>query len=126
MQASEKIYKAAEEAVKILAKEHTPEVYDKAEHNGRWLASLLREAVRKIEGTLGDDVGRAWDAAWVLVEDFHERRSKEDVIWELKHVKKLVKLMNVFRSSGQEVRCRGVQARFTRSETIGAGEGGRV
>ena len=93
MQASEKIYKAAEEAVKILAKEHTPEVYDKAEHNGRWLASLLREAVRKIEGTLGDDVGRAWDAAWVLVEDFHERRSKEDVIWELKHVKKLVKLI---------------------------------
>jgi len=31
VQASEKIYKAAEEAVKILAKEHTPD--DKAEHN---------------------------------------------------------------------------------------------
>jgi len=66
VQVSEKIYKAAEEAVKIFAKEHTPEVYDKAEHNGRWLASLLREAVRKIEGAPGDDVGRAWDAAWVL------------------------------------------------------------
>jgi len=31
VQASGKIYKAAEEAVKILAKEHTPD--DKAEHN---------------------------------------------------------------------------------------------
>ena len=31
----------------------------------------------------------------VYVEGFHERRlSKEDIIWELKHVKKLVKLIN--------------------------------
>ena len=98
MQACEKIYKAAEDAVKILAKEYAPQVYDEAEHNGRWLASLLREAVRRIEieGRLGEDVSRGWYAAWFLhVEGFHERRlSKEDIAWGLKHVKKLVKLIN--------------------------------
>ena len=51
VQACEKIYKDAEDAVKILAKEHAPVVYDEAEHNGRWLASLPREAVRMIEVT---------------------------------------------------------------------------
>ncbi len=97
VQACEKIYKAAEDAVKILAtKEYAPKVYDAAEHNGRWLASLLKEAVRRIEDRLGEDVGRGWYAAWFLhVEGFHERRlSKEDIAWGLKHVKKLIKLIN--------------------------------
>ncbi|MCW3134711.1 MAG: PaREP1 family protein [Methanophagales archaeon] len=101
VQACEKIYKAAEDAMKILAKEYTPEVYDVAEKNGKWLASLLREAVRKIEDRLGEDVGRGWYAAWFLhVEGFHERRlSKEDITWGLKHVKKLVDLLERSRSS---------------------------
>jgi hypothetical protein len=96
VQACEKIYKTAEDAVKILAKEHAPEVYDAAEHNSRWLASLLREAVRRIEDRLGEDVSRGWYAAWFLhVEGFHERKlSKEDFAWGLKHVEKLVKHIN--------------------------------
>jgi len=57
VQACEKIYKAAEDTVKILAKEYAPEVYQKAEHNGRWLASQLREAVRRMETRPGEDVG---------------------------------------------------------------------
>ena len=97
VQACEEIYKAAEDTVRILAKEYAPEVYQKAEHNGRWLASLLREAVRRMESRLGEDVGRGWDAAWVLhVEGFHERRlNKEDIAWELKHVEKLVELIHL-------------------------------
>jgi hypothetical protein len=45
---------------------------------------------------LGEDVGRGWAEAWVLhVEGFHERRlSKEDVIWGLKYMKKLLKLID--------------------------------
>jgi hypothetical protein len=96
VQACEKIYKAAEDAVRILAKEYAPEVYQKAEENGRWLASLLREAVRRMETRLGEDVSKGWYAAWFLhVEGFHERRlSKEDIAWGLKHIKKLVKFIN--------------------------------
>ena len=95
VQASEKIYKAAEDAVKILAKEYAAEAYAEAEHNGRWSASLLREAVRRIENRLGEDVGRGWAEAWILhVEGFHERRlSKEDVFSGLKHVERLVNLI---------------------------------
>lgn len=96
VQACEKIYKAAEDAVKLLAKEYAPEVYDEAEHNGRWFASLLRKAVRSLETRLGEDVSHGWAEAWILhVEGFHEKRlGKEDITWGLKHVKKLIKLIN--------------------------------
>jgi len=64
-QASEKIYKAAENTVKILAKTHTPDIYHEAETRGRWTVSLLDKAVRAMESILGEDagVGRGWDAA---------------------------------------------------------------
>jgi hypothetical protein len=51
VQSCEKIYKAAEDAMKILAKEHAPDVYEEA-GDGRWLASLLKKVVRAIESRL--------------------------------------------------------------------------
>jgi hypothetical protein len=52
-----------------------------SEHNGRWLASLHREAVRRMEDRFGEDVSHGWTEAWILhVGGFHERRlSKEDI-----------------------------------------------
>jgi hypothetical protein len=95
VQASEKIYKAAENAVKILAKTHIPDIYGEAESRGRWTVSLLDKAVRSLERKLGEDVGRGWDAAWVLhVEGFHEERLDEEAVkWRLRHVLRLVNLL---------------------------------
>jgi len=96
VQACEKIYKAAEDAVKILVKKHAPDIYRDAESRGRWTISLLDKGVQSLERELGEDMGRGWDAAWVLhVEGFHEERMNEkSVKWRLKYVKRLVELIN--------------------------------
>ncbi|HJH27624.1 MAG TPA: hypothetical protein C5S37_12880 [Methanophagales archaeon] len=95
VQASETIYKAAEDTVKILAKTHAPDIYGEAESRGRWTASLLDKAVRSLERKLGEDVGRGWDAAWVLhVEGFHEESLDEEAFkWRLRHVLRLVNIL---------------------------------
>ncbi len=96
VQASEKIYKAAEDAIKLLASVHAPDIYREVEGRGRWTVSTLDKAVRSLESKLGEDVGRGWDAAWVLhVEGFHEERLNEAAVkWRLKHVWRLVELTN--------------------------------
>jgi len=73
VQACEKIYKAAEDAVKLLAEAHVPDISREAKRRGRWTVSLLDKAVRNLEIELGEDVGRGWAEAWILhVEGFHE------------------------------------------------------
>ena len=96
VQACEKIYKAAEDAVKLLAEAHVPDISREAKRRGRWTVSLLDKAVRNLEIELGEDVGRGWAEAWILhVEGFHEERLKEEAVkWRLKHVRRLVELIN--------------------------------
>ncbi|WP_243675608.1 PaREP1 family protein [Vulcanisaeta distributa] len=69
VQASEKLYKAAEECVKALA-----QYYDLKnilgrvnERGGRWTVTELEKAVEAISERLGDWFGgEAWDRAWAL------------------------------------------------------------
>jgi len=71
VQASEKLYKAAEEAVKALALTHTPGVHKEAMDKGRWTSDLLFEAA----GRMGREVRHCWDTAWTLhVQGFHEMK----------------------------------------------------
>lgn len=95
VQACEPIYKAAEDAVKILAKTHAPDIYGEAESRGRWTLSLLDKAVRNLERKLDEDVGRGWAEAWILhVEGFHEERLDEEAVkWRLRHVLRLVNIL---------------------------------
>ena len=58
VQASEKIYKAAKDTVKILAKTHTPDIYREAATRGRWTASLLDKVVRAYSERMWE-----WDVA---------------------------------------------------------------
>ena len=71
VQASEKLYKAVEEAVKALAIAGDLDEAREALARGRWTVSLLDKAARR----LGDKAWRAWTEAYFLhVNGFHEVR----------------------------------------------------
>ncbi|MCC6057185.1 MAG: PaREP1 family protein, partial [Desulfurococcaceae archaeon] len=76
VQASEKLYKAAEEAVKAIATALNLDEARKALEKGRWILSLLDDAIYAISEKLGvKEIIDWWDAAWFLhVEGFHEAR----------------------------------------------------
>jgi len=76
VQASEKLYKAAEEAVKALAIFYNlQDVLAGVEEKGRWTVSYLEKAVEAISEMLGGWFGEAWDRAWALhVWGFHEAK----------------------------------------------------
>ncbi len=96
MQASEKLYKAAEEAIKALAIALNLDEAKAAREQGRWTAALLFSAVDSISDRLGggEEVRLWWRVAWFLhVEGFHEARLKpSQVVRDLKHVEALVRL----------------------------------
>jgi hypothetical protein len=95
VQASEKLYKAAEEAVKAIATALNLDEARKALEKGRWILSLLDDAIYAISEKLGvKELMDWWDAAWFLhVEGFHEARLRSiDVAKRLGHVEALVSL----------------------------------
>jgi hypothetical protein len=76
IQASEKLYKAAEEAVKALAVFYNlQDVLAGVEDKGRWTVSYLEKAVEAISERLGGWFLQSWDNAWALhVWGFHEAK----------------------------------------------------
>ena len=93
VQASEKLYRAAEEAVKALAAAlELPEAREAAER-GQWSSQLLFDAADSAAAKLGAaEPPLWWRAAWVLhVEGFHEARlSGERVKKDSRYVEALV------------------------------------
>jgi hypothetical protein len=94
VRASEKLYKASEEAVKELARKFDLPEYKEAEEKGRWTTPLLFSAVRSLRGKVNPDIIHWWAQAWVLhVEGFHEARLNiEEVKAKVEFVEKLVEL----------------------------------
>jgi hypothetical protein len=94
VQASEKLYKASEEAVKELARKFDLPEYKEAEEKGRWTTPLLFSAVRSLRKKVNPDIIHWWAQAWVLhVEGFHEARLNiEEVKARVEFVEKLVEL----------------------------------
>lgn len=94
VQASEKLYKAAEEIVKALAVHFNLEnILSRVRERGRWTAVELEKAVLAISKRLGEWFFNAWDHAWNLhVWGFHEAKfDSEDVRERLPYVEKLVR-----------------------------------
>jgi hypothetical protein len=81
IQASEKLYKAAEEVVKALTKYlNLPQVKE-VEKVGRWTTELLFKAVLKLSEEVDGRIRSWWHTAWVLhVEGFHEGRLGSDIV----------------------------------------------
>jgi hypothetical protein len=93
IQASEKLYKAAEEAVKALAIFYDlQDVLTGVEGRGRWVVSDLGKAVEAISERLGGWFGEAWDRAWALhVWGFHEAKLDSKVVeMRLPYVERMV------------------------------------
>jgi len=95
VQASEKLYKAAEEAVKAIAAALVLDEAREALERGRWTLSLLDDALYTISERLGvKELIDWWDSAYRLhVDGFHEARLRSvDVAKRLGHVEALVNL----------------------------------
>jgi hypothetical protein len=75
-QASGKLYKAAEEAVKALtAYFNLSNILSSVEKRGRWTVTELEKAVETISEKLGAWFRGSWDTAWTLhVWGFHEAK----------------------------------------------------
>jgi hypothetical protein len=84
VQASEKLYKAAEETVKALTVHfNLNDILEAVEKRGRWTATELDKAVRRISQKLGKWFIYSWDAAWTLhVWGFHEAKLDSESIKE--------------------------------------------
>ena len=90
VQASEKLYKAAEEAMKRLALSHAPEVGKEAVKKGSWTTDLLFKAA----DAMGREIRHCWDTAWTLhVQEFHEMRLDIDSVGKrIEDIAELVKI----------------------------------
>ncbi|GAB6946706.1 PaREP1 family protein [Vulcanisaeta sp. JCM 16161] len=92
-QASEKLYRAAEEVVKALAQYYDlKDVLSRVEGRGRWTVTDLEKAVLAISRTLGDRVRHSWDTAnYLHVWGFHETKlDPEDVRERVPDIEKMV------------------------------------
>ncbi len=93
VQASEKLYKAAEECVKALTIHFKLEdVLSKVRDRGRWTVTQLEKAVEAISDKLGEWFLQAWDVAWALhVWGFHEAKlDTEAVKRRLPYIERIV------------------------------------
>jgi hypothetical protein len=92
-QASEKLYKAAEEAVKALTTHfNLKDILVDVEKSGRWSAGKLEKAVLSISDKVGDWFRSSWDTACALhVWGFHEAKfGAEDVKRRLPSIERMV------------------------------------
>jgi hypothetical protein len=93
VQASEKLYKAAEESVKLLALYlGISGVLAQVGQRNRWTITDLEKAVEAISQKLGDWFMASWDTAWALhVWGFHEAKfDSEAVKIRLPYIEKIV------------------------------------
>ena len=94
IQASEKLYKVAEECIKAMAEALNLEEVAKAREGGRWTLKLLDVAAKELSRRVSERIYDDWDHAYFLhVEGFHEARlSKEQVEARVKYVKELLQI----------------------------------
>jgi hypothetical protein len=89
VQASEKYYKAAEEAVKLLVKSlNLQEILEKVKEDKTWKSSTLFRSAKAIARQLGNnEVAKVWRVAWyVRVLGFHEMKLTRERLTELSSV----------------------------------------
>ncbi|MEM4971881.1 MAG: PaREP1 family protein [Sulfolobales archaeon] len=95
VQASEKLYRAAEESVKALAIHFNLEdILRSARDRGRWTVTDLERAIEALSNIIGKHFEEAWDRAWALhVWGFHEGKfDSEAVKRRLPYIARIVEI----------------------------------
>ncbi|MGC9152171.1 MAG: PaREP1 family protein [Vulcanisaeta sp.] len=92
VQASEKLYKTAEECIKALAEKFDLPEHQQALREGRWYTYMLGKVAGRLSKILGDWVSNGWSNAYLLhVWGFHEGKfSIDDVITYADKIKEMV------------------------------------
>ncbi len=93
MQASEKLYKATEEAIKFLAEHHGLSEIDTAEKRGRWSTGLLGTSSKKLTEQLAKkEIDEAWTKAFdVHVLGFHKNQYRvAEVAFAVPYIENLI------------------------------------
>lgn len=88
IQASEKFYKCAEEAIKVLSEKYKIKEWEED--------NLLFDAADRLSGLMKENVGDIWRKAWIMhTEGFHEKRLRKEIIERWKDdIKKLIEFVN--------------------------------
>lgn len=102
MQASEKLYKAAEESIKYLSEQNNITEFKKAQEKGMWSTGLLNSAPPKLSEKLDKkEIAEGWHtASYLHVQGFHENRlGTAEVKYALPYVNRLVQYVQEVNSA---------------------------
>ena len=69
VQAAEKLYKVAEDTIKILSEINRVPEYEKARQEGTWWTKLLDKAAKRLRDIYGEELLDAWITAY----RFHQK-----------------------------------------------------
>ena len=92
VQACEKLYKSAEEVIKVLILKHNiNDIIKRVKERGRWKVDDFFEAISILRKIYGDEIRRYWSTAWEFhVWGFHEAKATKEYI--LERIEELVEL----------------------------------
>jgi len=95
VQAAEKLYKVAENAIKILSEINKIPEYEKAVREGTWWTRLLDKAAKRLRDIYGEELLDAWTTAYKFHQKgFHEEQlTIEDIIEEAYKIEDLIKII---------------------------------
>ncbi len=83
VQAAEKLYKVAENAIKILSEVNRIPEYEKARQEGTWWTKLLDKAAKRLRDIYGEELLDAWTTAYKFHQKgFHEEQLTVEEIEE--------------------------------------------
>jgi hypothetical protein len=107
MQASEKLYKAAEESIKYLAENYQVPQLERAKQATTWWTHLLTQAAETLsrDQRLDKEIAKSWEAAiFVHIQGFHENaldtQSVQDRVPVIQHLVEKAKEEKDARRSG--------------------------
>ncbi|MHA1595940.1 MAG: PaREP1 family protein [Candidatus Baldrarchaeia archaeon] len=95
VQAAEKLYKVAENAIKILSEIKKLAEYNIAKKEGTWWTKLLDRAARKLRDIYGEEILNAWTTAYRFHQmGFHEEQlTIEEILKDAYKIEDLIKIV---------------------------------